>query len=60
MTFAELEKKLKIDGWYYYDLIGRHIQYKHQIKSGRITIPKHRGSVKVQALNAILNQAKLK
>jgi predicted RNA binding protein YcfA (HicA-like mRNA interferase family) len=32
MTFIELEKMLKRDGWYYYDSVGSHIQYKHRIK----------------------------
>lgn len=32
MVFVELEKILKRDGWYYYDLIGSHIIYKHKVK----------------------------
>lgn len=32
MTFREIEKILKCDGWYYYDTVGSHIQYKHRIK----------------------------
>lgn len=32
MTFREIEKMLKRDGWYYYDAVGSHIQYKHKIK----------------------------
>lgn len=32
MTFIELEKILKKDGWYYYDSVGSHIQYKHKVK----------------------------
>ena len=31
MTFIELEKILKKNGWYYYDSVGSHIQYKHHI-----------------------------
>ena len=30
MTFAKLEKPLKKNGWYYYDAVGSHIQYKHK------------------------------
>ena len=57
MTFVELEKMLKRDGWYYYDSVGSHIQYKHH---GKVTIPKHRGDVKKGTLNAILKQAGIK
>lgn len=32
MTFREIEKLLKQDGWYYYDTVGSHMQYKHKIK----------------------------
>ena len=35
-------------------------QYKHNKKSGIFTIPKHRGKVKKEVLNAILKQADLK
>ncbi len=33
MTFKEIEKILKADGWYYYDSVGSHIQYKHPYKT---------------------------
>ena len=32
MTFKDVEKILKKDGWYYYDSVGSHIQYKHNYK----------------------------
>lgn len=32
MTFKDLEKILKKDGWYYYDSVGSHIQYKDNNK----------------------------
>lgn len=32
MTFKDVEKILKEDGWYYYDTVGSHMQYKHNIK----------------------------
>ncbi len=32
MIFVELERILKKDGWYYYDSVGSHIQYKHKAK----------------------------
>lgn len=60
MTFKDLEKILKKDGWYYYDTVGSHMQYKHKIKPGKITIPKHKGDIKKGTLNSILKQAGLK
>lgn len=60
MTFKDLEKILKKDGWYYYDTVGSHIQYKHKTKTGKVTIPKHKGDVKKGTLNSILKQAGLK
>ncbi len=60
MNFVELEKLLKKDGWYYLDTVGCHIQYKHKTKSGKITIPKHRGNVKKETLATIIKQAGLK
>lgn len=32
MTFKDIEKILKKDGWYYYDTVGSHMQYKHNTK----------------------------
>ena len=33
MNFKDVEKILKDDGWYYYDTVGSHMQYKHNTKS---------------------------
>lgn len=60
MTYKELEKLLIKDGWYYYDTVGSHMQYKHKIKPGKVTIPKHRGDIKKGTLNSILKQAGIK
>ena len=32
MTFKQLEKILKENGWYYYDTVGSHMHYKHSSK----------------------------
>ena len=60
MNYKELEKILKKDGWYYYDTVGSHMQYKHKVKLGKVTIPKHKGDVKKGTLNSILKQAGIK
>lgn len=60
MTFKELEKILLKDGWYRYKVVGSHYQYKHNIKRGKITIPRHCKELKKGTLNSILKQANLK
>ena len=60
MTFKELEKILLRDGWYRYKVVGSHYQYKHNIKRGKITIPRHCKELKKGTLNSILKQANLK
>lgn len=60
MTFKELEKLIKKDGWYHYATVGSHYQYKHKTKVGKITIPRHCKDLKKKTVNNILKQAKLK
>ena len=60
MTFKEIEKLIKRDGWYYYKTIGSHYQYKHKIKSGKVTIPKQCKELKKGTANSILKQAGIK
>ena len=52
---------LKKDGWYLVTTRGSHRQFKHPIKSGRVTIPGKLGDdLAVGTFNSILKQAKLK
>ncbi|MDD2659845.1 MAG: type II toxin-antitoxin system HicA family toxin [Methylococcales bacterium] len=52
---------LKKDGWYLASTRGSHRQFKHPIKSGRVTVPGKPGDDLANgALNSILKQAKLK
>ena len=59
-TFKELENILKKDGWYLYDTVGSHFQYKHKVKKGKITIPRHCKDIKKGTLCSILKQAEIK
>ena len=43
MTVKEIEKILKADGWYFVTAKGSHNQYKHTVKSGKVTVPNHKG-----------------
>ena len=55
-----MEKILLKDGWYLYKTVGSHHQYKHDIKSGKVTVPRHFKELKKATVNSILKQAGLK
>jgi predicted RNA binding protein YcfA (HicA-like mRNA interferase family) len=49
------------DGWYLVTTKGSHRQYKHRLKTGRVTIAGHPGDdIAEGALNSVLKQAMLK
>lgn len=60
MTAKELQKVLLQDGWYKVDQSGSHIQMKHPIKKGKVTLPMHSGDIPPGTLSSILKQAGLK
>lgn len=60
MTAKEIIKQLKADGWVEVDTRGSHVQYKHPIKPGKVTVPSHSGDLPRGTLNSILKQAGLK
>lgn len=60
MTFKELEKIIKNDGWEYQYTRGSHFYYTHKTKKGKVTIPNHKGDIPRGTLNSILKQAGLK
>ncbi len=60
MTVKEIEKILKADGWYFVAAKGSHNQYKHTVKSGKVTGPNHKGDIPIGTVKAILKQAGLK
>lgn len=60
MRFREMEKILLDNGWYLVDVRGSHHQYKHDTKSGKVTVPNHRGDIPLRVANSILKQAGLK
>ena len=61
MTFKEIEKIIKKDGWYLNSTVGSHYHYIHKVKKGKVTIPYH-GSKELSkfVINSILKQASLK
>jgi len=51
---------LKRDGWYEHTQGGSHVQLKHPMKPGRVTIPIHRGeTLQPFLISSILRQARL-
>lgn len=59
MRFREIEKIVLNDGWELVDVRGSHHQYKHPTKTGKVTIPNHRGDIPQRVVNSILKQASL-
>ena len=59
MTVREILKILYKDGWFKYEQNGSHIQLKHPIKKGRVTVSNHRGDLKKGTVQSILRQAGL-
>ena len=57
MTVRELERLLKADGWYEVGQVGSHKHFKHSTKSGKITVPVHKGDLKIKTAKTILKQA---
>jgi len=61
MKVRDIIKLIEADGWYKVDTGGSHRQYKHPMKSGRVTIAGHSNDdLAPGTLNSILKQAKLK
>ena len=60
MTFREVEKILKQDGWALKSIQGSHYQYTHPTKPGKVTIPRHGGDLDMRTAKSIMRQAGLK
>lgn len=60
MTFKELEKLLKADGWVLKDTRGSYFQYTNPNKPGKVTVPNHKGDISKGTANSILKQAGLR
>ena len=61
MKVREVIRLLIDDGWFKVATKGSHVQYKHPVKTGRVTIAGKRNDDLAQGtLNSILKQAGLK
>lgn len=43
MTFKEIEKLIRDDGWVYENTRSSHYYYPHPVKKGKVTVPNHKG-----------------
>lgn len=61
MKAKEIIKIIEADGWYLVRQRGSHMQYKHTIKKGLVTIAAHKMSddIAIGTLNSIYKQAQL-
>ena len=61
MKVREVIRLIEADGWYLRTIRGSHRQFKHSIKTGRVTVPgKPNDDLAPGTLNSILKQAGLK
>jgi predicted RNA binding protein YcfA (HicA-like mRNA interferase family) len=61
MKVREIIRRIEADGWYLVATKGSHRQYKHALKSGRVTIAgKSSDDLAPGTLNSIVKQAGLK
>ena len=51
---------LKADGWLQVAQKGSHVQFKHPIKDGRVTVPHPKKDIPIGTLRSIEKQAQLK
>ena len=61
MKIRDVLTMLQKDGWYLVVIEGSHRQFKHGVKSGRVTVAGHPGDdLAPGTLNSILKQAGLR
>ena len=60
MKIRDVVKLIEADGWYMVATKGSHRQYKHSVKTGRVTIAGHpNDDLAPGTLNSIFKQSKL-
>ena len=60
MKSADIIKALKADGWNQVAQEGSHVQFKHDTKKGRVTVPHPKKDIPIGTLRSIEKQANLK
>jgi len=54
---GEIIKRMKRDGWYLHNIRGSHHQFKHDNKTGKITVPHPKSDLPIGTAKSILKQA---
>jgi predicted RNA binding protein YcfA (HicA-like mRNA interferase family) len=60
MRSRDVIRKLKADGWQEVARKGSHAQFKHPVKTGRVTVPDPRRDIPIGTLRSIERQSGLK
>ena len=60
MKSTEIVKRIPADGWYKVAQKGSHIQFKHPVKPGRVTVPHPKKDIPTGTLRSIEKQAGIK
>ncbi|WP_354057720.1 type II toxin-antitoxin system HicA family toxin [Bradyrhizobium sp. RT6a] len=59
MNSREVIKAIQKDGWYQVAQKGSHVQFKHPIKQGRVTVPHPARNIPIGTLKSIEKQSGL-
>lgn len=60
MKSLDLIKILLKDGWYEVRVTGSHHHFRHEVKTGLVTVPHPKKDLPIGTVNSILKQAGLK
>lgn len=52
-------KALEKDGWYLHNIRGSHYQFKHPVKSGKVTVPHPKSDLPTGTVKSIFKQAQI-
>ncbi|MDY6959735.1 MAG: type II toxin-antitoxin system HicA family toxin [Halobacteriota archaeon] len=53
----EIRSRLEKEGWYVVNVKGSHVQFKHKLKKGRVTLPHPKKDLPLGTLKSIYKQA---
>lgn len=57
MTAKDVIKRLREDDWYEVKQVGSHRKFRHDEKSGIVTVPMHKGEIPIGTIKSIVRQA---
>lgn len=57
MESREIIRRLEADGWYRVGQRGSHVQFKHPVKPGRVTVPHPEKDIPAKTLHSIERQS---